>query len=157
MPTPLTYLVKQLQDAMRAQLEAITRDAGLTLRQYTTLSVLRRHRGISSAGLARLTFVTPQAANEMVATLENKGFLTRSVPSEDRRRLAVALSKAGTATLARCDAQVDRLEARILRGVPSADRTAFRRTLRRCIENLGQQSQEATGAASPSNASHSSR
>ena len=135
-PQRLTYLVKQLQEAMRTQLDQITQQFGLTPKQYTALSVLAKHAGISSAQLARLTFVTPQAANEMVTTLESKGFLTRSVHHANRRRLEVELTRAGTAALTKCDALVEQLETYVFRNVAPGEQARFRRTLQVCLDTL---------------------
>lgn len=51
---------------MRAQLEVILRPAGLTALQYTALTVLERHPDLTSAQLARNSFVTAQAMADMV-------------------------------------------------------------------------------------------
>ena len=133
-PHRLTYLVKQLQEALRVRLDEITQRFGLTPKQYTALSVLARHPGTSSAALARLTFVTPQAANEMVTTLERKGFLVRSVDVSNRRCLEVELTRAGANALAKCNALVDELEAEVFRGVSPAEQARFRRMLQNCLE-----------------------
>src|SRR6266542_499025 len=109
-PTRLTYLVKQLQEALRVRLDEITRRYDLTPKQYAALTVLAESSGMSSAELARVTFVTPQAANEMVATLERKGFLRRTVDQANRRRVDVVITRAGAAALAACDRLVDKLE-----------------------------------------------
>lgn len=137
LPRP-TYLVKQLQEALLRRLDDITRRFDLTTRQYTTLSVLARYPGISSAQLARLTFVSPQAANEMVGTLEGKGFLRRSVDRSNRRRLEVKLTPAATRTLAKCDGLVDQLERELFRGVDAADRAHFHRMLDTCLQAISE-------------------
>jgi DNA-binding MarR family transcriptional regulator len=135
LPRP-TYLVKQLQEALLRRLDDITRRFGLTTRQYTTLSVLAKYPGISSAQLARLTFVSPQAANEMVGTLEAKGFLRRSIDRSNRRRLEVKLTPAATRALATCDAQVDALERDLFRDVEPEDRAHFHRMLDTCLRAI---------------------
>jgi DNA-binding MarR family transcriptional regulator len=136
-PRP-TYLVKQLQEAMRLRLAGITEQFDLTTRQYTTLSVLAKYPNISSAQLARLTFVSPQAANEMVATLERKRFLTRSVDADNRRRVKVRLTRAGIHTLSKCDALVDQLEEEVFRDVGPKDRAHFHRMLQTCLDTLSE-------------------
>lgn len=128
-PYRLTYLVKQLQEALLARLEDITQDVGLTPRQYTALSVLVLHPGISAAVLARLTFVTPQAAHEMVTTLERKGLLERSVDEANRRQLEVRVTRRGRAVLARCDDGVDALERQVFGVLGRDERAGFRRAL----------------------------
>ncbi len=133
LPRP-TYLVKQLQEALRLRLVEITRRFDLTTGQYTALSVLAKYPGISSAQLARLTFVSPQAANEMVATLERKRLLKRSVDRSNRRRLEVQLTRAGKSTLTRCDDLVDELEAEVFRDIGADDRAHFHRMLQTCLD-----------------------
>lgn len=137
LPRP-TYLVKQLQEALLRRLDDITRSFDLTTRQYTTLSVLAKYPGISSAQLARLTFVSPQAANEMVGTLDGKGFLRRSIDRTNRRRLEVKLTSAGTRALTKCDELVDELEVDLFRDVDADDRAHFHRMLDTCLRAISE-------------------
>jgi DNA-binding MarR family transcriptional regulator len=124
---------------LRVRLDQITERFDLTPKQYTALSVLAKHPGISSAALGRLTFVTPQAANEMVIALERKGFLKRSVDMRNRRTLEVSLTRRGTTALARCDELVDQLETFVFRDVDGADRARFRDMLVHCLGTLSGQ------------------
>jgi DNA-binding MarR family transcriptional regulator len=133
-----TYLVKQLQEALRVRLNEITEQFDLTPKQYTALSVLVKHPGVSSAALGRLTFVTPQAANEIVLALERKGFLKRAVDKRNRRTLEVSLTRRGTNALARCDERVDRLETFVFRDVAASDRAQFRDMLVHCLETVSE-------------------
>jgi DNA-binding MarR family transcriptional regulator len=142
LPRP-TYLVKQLQEALLRRLDDITRRFDLTTRQYTTLSVLAEYPGISSAQLARLTFVSPQAANEMVGMLEGKRFLKRSVDRNNRRRLEMKLTPAGARALASCDALVDELEREVFRGVDPEDQAHFHRMLHTCLRAISEPSPRA--------------
>lgn len=142
-----TYLVKQLQEALRLRLDQITRDVGLTIRQYTTLSVLAMYPRISSAQLARYTFVSPQAANQMVAALERKGFLRRSVDPSNRRCIEVRLTRAGATARARCDELVDALEAQVFRDVDAAAHAQFRLVLQSCLQRIS--SMNATTEVAP--------
>ena len=67
-PPTLLYLMKQLELAVRARLDDLVRADGLTALQYTALTVLERHPDLTSAQLARRSFVTAQTMAEMVAT-----------------------------------------------------------------------------------------
>jgi DNA-binding MarR family transcriptional regulator len=136
-PAPrLTYLVKQAELAIRAQLDRIVGRHGLTTQQYTALSVLERNPGISSAQLSRRSFVTAQAGNEMVAILERKGLIERQPSPTHQRIRLVYLTAAGAGLLDSCDAEVDALEARMLRGVDAAARRQLRAGLELCTANL---------------------
>jgi len=136
-PAPrLTYLVKQAELAIRAHLDRIVGRHGLTTLQYTALSVLERNPAISSAQLSRRSFVSAQAGNEMVAILERKGLVERRPSPLHLRIRLVSLTATGAALLDSCDAEVDALEARMLRGVDAATRRQLRATLEACTANL---------------------
>jgi len=129
-----TYLIKELERAVRLRIDAIVEPLGLTAVQYTALSVLSRHPGMSSAQLARRSFVSPQAANEMVTTLERRNLIRRRAGREGGRALWIHLTALGERTLARCDERVDELEAQLFGGVTRRDEALFREMLRTCRE-----------------------
>jgi DNA-binding MarR family transcriptional regulator len=127
-----TYLIKELERAIRARIDAIVQPLHLTAVQYTALSVLSRHPGMSSAQLARRSFVTPQAANELVSALEHRGLIRRRVDREGGRALRISLTSLGERSLSECDDRVDALEADLFRGIPGRDEARFRAMLRTC-------------------------
>src|SRR6202000_529864 len=65
----LLHMRKQVEVARRAQLDEIFRPIGMTALQYTALTVLERHPDLSSAQLARNSFVTAQTMADMVRAL----------------------------------------------------------------------------------------
>src|SRR6266700_3530171 len=97
----LLYLVKQVELAARARLDDIFRPIGLTALQYTALSVLERHDNMSSAQLARHSFVTAQSMADMIAALESRELIERHRDDADRRRLVVGLTANGRDLLER--------------------------------------------------------
>jgi DNA-binding MarR family transcriptional regulator len=88
----LMYVIKQVELASRARLDELFRPIGLTALQYTALTVLARHPGMSSSQLARNSFVTAQSIADMVAALEARGLIERHRDASDRRRLVLALT-----------------------------------------------------------------
>ena len=68
-PSTLLYLMKQVELAVRAELDDLTRPVGLTALQYTALTVLERHSDLTAAHLARHSFVTGQTMADMVTSL----------------------------------------------------------------------------------------
>jgi DNA-binding MarR family transcriptional regulator len=123
-PTPSTeldgsrpstlYLVKQLEQVVRARLDEVLRPAAITPLQYTALTVLERHADLSTAELARSSFVTDQSAADMVAGLEDRGLVSRVVDPRDRRRRVLRLTERGQELLDRYRDEVDRLESRMV-------------------------------------------
>src|SRR3954465_291932 len=83
----LLYLMKQLELAVRSRLDDLFRPIGLTALQYTALTVLERRPDLSSAELARNSFVTTQTMADMVTSLQARGLIERHRDPKDRRRL----------------------------------------------------------------------
>src|ERR1700759_3759746 len=121
-PPRTTYLVKQLELAIRAGMDAIAGEFGVTALQYTALSVLARHPGLSAAQMARRSFVSAQAGNEMVGILKRKGLITRT--------------PAGYSVLSQCDESIDQLETKMLDAVAPADVEVLRKALAACVQSL---------------------
>jgi len=132
----LIYMVKQVELAARARLDEIVRPAGLTALQYTALTVLERHADMSTAQLARFSFVTAQSMSDMITALEGRGLIERHRDRADRRRLVVALTSDGRALLDRYRDKVGALEGSMLAGLSETQIAALRAALSACHANL---------------------
>jgi len=109
----LLYVIKQLELVVRARLDDILRPAGITALQYTALTVLDRHDGLSPAQLARDSFVRPQSIADLVANLERRRLVHRTRNPLNRRELVVSLTDEGRQLLAQYAAAVEDLEGEI--------------------------------------------
>ena len=121
---------------MRARLDEVLRRHGVTTTEYVTLSVLRRHDGMSSAELARWAFVTPQAMNVVVARLEKRRLVRRRPDPNHGRVLRASVTAKGLEVLDRCDDSMDSIEADMLRDLPPEAVDFLRRTLAHCAHAL---------------------
>ena len=136
-PSPrAVYIVKQLELAIRAQLDQICKECGVTTAQYTALSVLRVRPGMSSAQLAIRSFITPQSAHQTVTELERLGYIDRQPDEANRRILRNHLTEKGRLLLESCDGAVDQLEARMFEGFRLQEQSELQLLLHRCIRNL---------------------
>jgi DNA-binding MarR family transcriptional regulator len=131
-----TYLVKQLELAIRREIDAIAGAFGVTALQYTALSVLAHHPGLSAAQMSRRSFVSTQAGNEMVTILERKGLVVRTPDTANRHIRRIHLAAAGCAVLAECDKEIRRFEARMLSALTQTEVSALRKSLDSCITSL---------------------
>jgi DNA-binding MarR family transcriptional regulator len=116
----LLYLVKQLELSVRARLTDLVRPAGVTALQYTALTVLERHDGLSTAQLARNSFVTAQAMADMVKVLETRGLIRRERNPGNRREMLIYLTGEGIALLKELAEPVRRLEEEMTRDLDAA-------------------------------------
>ncbi|HEY3878823.1 MAG TPA: MarR family transcriptional regulator [Trebonia sp.] len=132
----LLYLMKRVELAVRSQLDDIVRQGGLTTNQYTALTVLERHDDMSSAQLARLSFVTAQSMADVITTLEERGLIERHRDRADRRRLVVGLTGSGRVLLDRYRDEVAALEKSMLAGLSDEETAALRSVLNRCYDNV---------------------
>jgi DNA-binding MarR family transcriptional regulator len=132
----LLYLIKQVELAARSRLDDIVRPGGMTALQYTALTVLERHADMSSAQLARHSFVTAQSMADLIGALEARGLIERHRDRTDRRRLVVALTAEGRALLDRYREKVAALEASMVAGLLPDEVATLRRALNTSRANL---------------------
>jgi DNA-binding MarR family transcriptional regulator len=135
-PPSLLYLMKQVELAVRARLDELVRPMGLTALQYTALTVLERHPDLTSAHLARNSFVTAQSMADMVTSLRSRNLIDRHLDAADHRRLVLSLTAAGRELLDRCRSAVADLEAEMLSGLTAAEASALRAAILSCREAL---------------------
>jgi DNA-binding MarR family transcriptional regulator len=128
----LGYLIKWVERGVRQELDAALRPIGITASEYTALSVLGDRRELSSAQLARRTFVSAQAMHPIVIALERGGLISRRADPEHGRIQLVSLTARGVAALARCDQASAFVEKRLFGRLPRAELEALRRGLMKC-------------------------
>ena len=121
------YLLVQAWHAVIAAMDTALRPHGLTPPQYGVLSVLARNPGLSGADLARAVNTTPQAANEVLATLERKRLIERRPHPTHGRILRATLTDEGQRRLQAATPAVRALEAAIEDGF-TADQIATVKT-----------------------------
>jgi DNA-binding MarR family transcriptional regulator len=91
---------------------------------------------MSSAQLARSSFVTAQSMADIITALEARALIERHRDKTDRRRLVVALTDKGRAQLDLCRDEVDALEATMLADLTAGQVKALRAVLAKCHANL---------------------
>ncbi|WP_046733912.1 MarR family winged helix-turn-helix transcriptional regulator [Streptomyces humi] len=125
----LLYMVKQVELVVRSRLDELVKPAGITALQYTALTVLERHDGLSAAQLARDSFVTAQSMADLVRSLESRGLVRRERNPRNRRELLILLTDAGRELLAGVAGQVRELEERMVRDLTAHQEEQFRQAL----------------------------
>jgi DNA-binding MarR family transcriptional regulator len=128
-PPSLLYMLKQVELVVRSHLDELVKPAGITALQYTALTVLERHDGLSAAQLARDSFVTAQSIADLVRSLENRGLVRRERNPRNRRELLILLTEEGRELLARYACPVRELEERMVRDLTAHQADQFRQAL----------------------------
>ncbi|MFG2796507.1 MarR family transcriptional regulator [Streptomyces pseudovenezuelae] len=135
-PPSLLYMVKQVELVVRSHLDELVRPSGITALQYTALTVLERHDGLSAAQLARDSFVTAQSIADLVRSLETRGLVRRERNPRNRRELLILLTEEARALLDRHAGPVRELEERMVRDLTAHQTEQFRQALTRAWHAL---------------------
>jgi DNA-binding MarR family transcriptional regulator len=135
-PPSLLYMVKQVELVVRSHLDELVKPSGITALQYTALTVLERHDGLSAAQLARDSFVTAQSIADLVRSLEGRGLVRRERNPRNRRELLILLTEAGRELLAQHEGPVRELEERMVRDLTAHQTEQFRQALSKAWHSL---------------------
>lgn len=135
-PPSLLYMVKQVELVVRSHLDELVKPSGITALQYTALTVLERHDGLSAAQLARDSFVTAQSIADLVRSLEGRGLIRRERNPRNRRELLILLTDEGRELLDRHAGPVRELEERMIGGLTVHQSEQFRTALSKAWQAL---------------------
>jgi DNA-binding MarR family transcriptional regulator len=136
----LTYLIKWMERKVRSELETALLPLRVSVSEYTALSVLHEGRELSSAQLARRTFVSAQAMHPIVTDLTKRKLLTRRDNPEHGRIQLVRLTVRGQQLLDRCNAASREAEERAFDGLSATQITTLRNSLERCVRTITEKS-----------------
>ena len=135
----LLYLIKQVELAVRDALDGVVAAADLTTIQYTALTVLERHPGLTSAELARNSFVRAQTMAEMVTYLLGRGLVSRERDESNRKQYLLTLTSLGQRVLDDLFDPVADIESKMLDGFDVGQTEILRTYLMRCRHSLSGQ------------------
>jgi DNA-binding MarR family transcriptional regulator len=132
----LLYLIKQVELAIRQRLDEISATQDLTALQYTALTVLERHPGMTSAELARNSFVRAQTMAEMITYLLDRRLVSRKRDPDNRRQYLLSLTRKGQTVVDRLRHPVAAIEEEMVEALDRGDVDALRRYLLTCRKSL---------------------
>jgi DNA-binding MarR family transcriptional regulator len=133
----LSYVIGRLDHVLRKRIAEIVEQHGLTVSQYTALSVLHARPGLSNAQLARRTLITPQSMNEVLAQLDGRKLVKRTPDPGHARAITTNLTARGESVLSACENEVDALEQDLLAGLHVSEVEQLREMLVGCVRRLG--------------------
>lgn len=133
----LLYLIKQVELAVRARLEGVARTGGLTVAQYTALTVLERRPRLTSAQLAKNSFVRAQTMSAVTAELESRGLISREQDPSHQRRQLLSVTEEGLCVLRRLLPEVSQIESQMVSTMESAQVKNLREALQAARYALG--------------------
>lgn len=137
LPVRTTYMIARLSRLVQRELEQRLVEFGLSVPEFTTLSVLVRRPGLSNAQLARRAYITPQSMQDVLRGLEERGLVKRSADPTNKRVLQTRLTPRGRKLTLRADDVARAVEDLMLQGLTTRRSEDFASTMRHCISVLG--------------------
>jgi DNA-binding MarR family transcriptional regulator len=132
----ITCLMSQLTHAMENEMTSTARELNLTLLQLAALAELNHNGTLSTADLARLTFVTPQNMSLTVSKLEAGRYLVRKPHPTNARVKRLLLTPRGLKVLRRAVARAVLIERAMFAGLSLQQKNGLRNQLRGCLERI---------------------
>lgn len=130
------YLLWQLHHHMHRSVEAALTELRLTLPQFAALTHLYGEPGLSSADLARLLHLTPQAVSLLISRLEGAGYVTRAAAKVGRSQ-PLKVTAAGRRALASAKPAVASASRKVFGPLDADELDTMRAAFGRCLAAAG--------------------
>jgi Transcriptional regulators len=118
------------------QLFANVKSLGLTTGQPKVLDYLQDHDGSSQKEIAKGCHIEPATLTSLLAGMEKKELITRSMKEGDRRMLYVSMTKKGWKLQAQINAEFSRLEQMAMQNMSEEDKAMLIQLLSKIYENM---------------------
>ena len=132
----VVYVIGRLDHGIRRDMRQLLAEWELSVSEFTALSILRRRPGLSNAQLARRTMVAPQSMLEILAALEARALVQRTVDPNHGRILRSELTPEGTRVLDAAECAIDAIQVQLLADVPYEERQIVLDWLLKAMQRL---------------------
>ncbi|WOE32923.1 MULTISPECIES: MarR family winged helix-turn-helix transcriptional regulator [unclassified Acinetobacter] len=141
LPT-LSYMIARVDRIISKLLSEALKDLGITLPQFTALSVLAAKGSLSNAKLAARSFIKPQSTNKILQDLLSQGWIVKQSDPSHGRRILIHVTPEGFEKLTQCRDIVKKLEDTMLTGIDINLSLLIRNNLDIMANNLQKQNAE---------------
>lgn len=128
-----SHLLHRAQQIAMNQSAAALKEAGLTLRQFSVLSVLSGNEGISQSDLVSATGIDRSTLADMVARMERGGLIKRAASKVDARAKSVSTMAKGRRALEKARPGVEAADAELLGLLPKNMQSSLLGSLSRLV------------------------
>lgn len=105
------------------------KDHGLSVTEWRVLAILGRFSGLTASAVMERGAMDKVAVSRAVNKLDEKGLVTRITQEQDRRRVALRLTKKGVRLFNAVVPGALAYESRLMEGLTAQDRTTLTRLL----------------------------
>lgn len=132
----ISHIVTAVENRMRAAIDAALRSFGLSLAQYSALSVLESKHPLTNADLARACGVTPQTMNKIMTAMVKARLVTKVGSQEHGLKVNYELSARAVDRLCKAHTVVNALEKECLNGLNKQKVKELQSSLEQMLLNL---------------------
>lgn len=130
------HLVKWVEMAVRARIEREMRDFPISSSQLFAVVLLEARGEATSADLARMMRLTPQAMTTLLGPLRKDGYIVATPDAAHGRRLLLKLTPKARKLLERARKLTPGVEEEFLEGFTAEERALLKRMLARIAERF---------------------
>lgn len=124
------FLIHDVSRVRRTVADRMLKPLGVTRSQWWLLAYLSRRDGMTQTALARDLDLSRVAIGELLARLEEAGYIERRGDIADGRTRRVYLTKLGSALIWEIRSNIEAAERDVLAGISDSDLDTTIRTLR---------------------------
>ena len=132
----LAYVIGSLDRILRRRMSEALAPLGVTLAQFTALSVLEAKGQASNAQVAERSFITPQSANEVMNVMASRNWVSREPDPTHGRIVLLQLTDEGRVVLRQCELAVKTIEKQMMEGIELDAAGAVQGHLETFVRNL---------------------
>lgn len=129
----LAYLLTQASQAVSNEFQSCLSSTGVTVIEWRILSTLIDHPRISVGDLLNRVICKQSTLSKAIDRMETKGWITRSLDSQDRRKIQVTIDPAGLKIARNLISKANELEQSGLQGFSKKEISALKKVLRELI------------------------
>ena len=130
------HLVKWVEMAVRARIERDMRDFPISSSQLFAIVLIEARGEATSAEVARMMRITPQAMTTLLGPLRREGYIVATPDQAHRRRLLLKLTGKGRATLERARKLNPAVEEEFLGDFTAEERALLKQMLAQIAEGF---------------------
>lgn len=117
----ISHLIKNVENLLRNAIDADLGRLGLSLSQYSALSVLEVKKTMTNAEIARESHVTPQTMNKIMLALMKSKLVRKNSLEDNKLKIYYELTAKAEKLLCDAHAAVNKVEMRAIRGIGKKD------------------------------------
>lgn len=138
----ISHLLKMVEHELSQKIDTKLQELGLTLPQYSTLSMIEADPKITNASLARKCSVTPQTMNRILQNLEKANFVKKTANPNHGLKMDFTLTAKALKVLCDAHSLVNDVELCFIKGLSKTESGKLQQVLKKALGNMKSEKDE---------------